>query len=99
MVLAWGAGIAWIAGQQLYLGAQGITPMTERGKWVERLISYVRGRNLIGKPATTRTFQQHIRCKLKATEVREMVTQLIQIGHLQQEADGTLVMVAKPAED
>ena len=95
----WGAGIAWIAGQQLYLGAQGITPMTERGKWVERLISYVRGRNLIGKPATTRTFQQHIRCKLKAAEVREMVTQLIQIGHLQQEADGTLVMVAKPAED
>ena len=60
---------------------------------------YVRGRNLIGKPATTRTFQQHIRCKLKAAEVREMVTQLIQSGHLQQEADGTLVMVAKPAED
>ena len=76
----WGAGIAWNAGLQLYLGARGVTPMTERGKWIERLINYVRARNLIGKPATVRTFQQHIRCKLKAAEVREMVAQLVQIG-------------------
>jgi hypothetical protein len=95
----WGAGIAWNAGQQLYLGAQGVTPATERGKWIERLINYVRARNLIGKSATVRTFQQHIQCKLKAAEVREMVAQLVQIGHLQQQADGTLVLVAKPTED
>ena len=79
----WGTGIAWTAGQQLCLGAQGVTPVTERGKWVERLISYVRARNLTGDPATVRTFQQHIRCRLKAADVREMVTQLIQIGQLQ----------------
>jgi hypothetical protein len=95
----WGAGIAWIAGQQLYLGAQGVTPITERGRWIERITDYVRGRNMVGKRATVRTFQQHIRCKLKATEVREMIAQLVQIGHLHQEADGTLAVIAKPAED
>jgi hypothetical protein len=63
-----------------------------------RLLSYVRGRNLAGKPATVRTFQQHIHCKLKAAEVREMVAQLIQIGQLRPEADGTLFVIAKPAE-
>jgi hypothetical protein len=95
----WGTGIAWIAGKQLYLGAQGVTPATERGKWIERLLNYVRARNLIGKPATVRGFQQHIRCKLKAAEVREMVAQLVQIGQLQQQVDGTLVLVVKPTED
>jgi uncharacterized protein DUF3987/bifunctional DNA primase/polymerase-like protein len=96
--MRWGAGIAWIAGQQLCLGAQSVTPVTERGKWVERLISYVRARNLVGKPATIRTFQQHIRCKLKATDVREMIAQLTQIGQLQQQSDGTLTVVANPSE-
>jgi hypothetical protein len=45
-----------------------------------------------------RTFQQHIRCRLKAADVREMIAQLIQIGQLQQQPDGTLVLVAKPLE-
>ena len=94
----WGAGIAWIAGQQLYIGAQSVTPTTERGKWIERLINHVRARSLSGDPATVRTFQQHIRCKLKAAEVQEMVAQLIQIGHLQRQPDGSLVLVAKPLE-
>jgi hypothetical protein len=94
----WGTGIAWTAGQQLCVGAQSVTPVTERGKWVERLISYVRARNLTGDPATVRTFQQHIRCRLKAADVHEMITQLIQIGQLQRQPDGTLVLVAKPLE-
>jgi hypothetical protein len=75
-----------------------VTPVTERGKWIERVISYVRARNLTGDAATARTFQQHIRCRLKATEVREMIAQLIQIGQLQQQPDGTLVLVTIPSE-
>ena len=59
---------------------------------------YVRGRNLTGKPANMRTFQQHIRCKLKATEVREMVAQLVQIGELEQGTGGALVLIASPEE-
>jgi hypothetical protein len=94
----WGAGIAWTTGQQLCIGAQSVTPTTERGKWIERLISYVRARNLAGKPATARTFQQHIQCRLKAADAREMIAQLIQVGQLQQQPDGTLVLVANPSE-
>jgi len=95
----WGAGIAWTAGQQLCFGAQSVTPVTERGKWIDRLISYIRARNLLGKPATVRTFQQHIRCGLKAKDVREIIADLVQTGQLQQQLDGTLITVAKPNEE
>jgi hypothetical protein len=94
----WGAGIAWIAARQTYFGAQGVTPMTDRGDWIKRLKGYVRSRNMTGKPANIRTFQQHIRCKLKAAEVRDMVAQLIQIGELEQGTDGALVLIASPEE-
>jgi hypothetical protein len=47
-------------------------------------------------PATVRTFQQHIRRRLKAADVRQMIAHLVQIGQLQQQPDGTLVLVARP---
>src|SRR5262249_46432674 len=84
----WGAGIAWTTGQQLCVGAQSVIPVTERGKWVNRLINYVRTRGLLGKSATVRTFQQHIRCGLKARDVREMIAEMVQTGQLQQQPDG-----------
>ena len=66
-------------------------------QWIQ--IGYVRARNLASRPATVRTFQQHIHCRLKAAEVREMITQLIQVGQLQQQPDGTLVLVINPSEE
>jgi hypothetical protein len=72
--------------------------MTDRGDWIKRLRGYVRSRNMTGKPANIRTFQQHIRCKLKAAEVRDMVAQLIQIGELEQGTGGALVLIASPEE-
>src|SRR5215471_20892349 len=95
----WGAGIAWTAGQQLCFGAQNVMPVTERNKWVNRLINYVRTRGLLSKSATVRTFQQHIRCGLKAKEIREIIAELVQTDQLKQEPDGTLVTVARPKEE
>src|SRR5262249_15754891 len=95
----WGAGIAWTAAQQLCFGAQSVTPVTERGKRVDRLINYVRVRSMLGKSSTIRTFQQHIRCGLKARDVREIVADLVQIGQLQQQPDGTLIAIARPNEE
>ena len=95
----WGAGIAWTTAQQLCFGAQSVTPITERGKWVDRVINYVRARSVLGKSSTIRTFQQHIRCGLKARDVREIVADLVQIGQLQQQPDGTLITIARPNEE
>src|SRR5262249_20339167 len=64
----WGTGIAEISARQAYLGAQSVVPTNERGRWITRLVNYVRARNLDGKPANLRGFQQYIRCQLKATE-------------------------------
>jgi hypothetical protein len=95
----WGAGIAWTAGQQLCFGAQSVTPVTERNKWVDRLINYVRARSVLGKSATVRTFQQHIRCGLRAKDIREIVAEMVQTGQLQQQPDGTLITIAKLNEE
>jgi hypothetical protein len=94
----WGAGIAWTTGQQLCFGAQSVTPVTERNKWVDRLINYVRARSMLGKSATVRTFQQHIRCGLRAKEIREIIAELVQTGQLQQQPDGTLIAIVQPYE-
>ena len=95
----WGAGIAWTTGQQLCFGAQTVTPVTERNKWVDRLINCVRARSLLGKSATVRTFQQHIRCGLRAKEIREIIAEMVQTDQLQQQPDGTLITVARPNEE
>jgi hypothetical protein len=95
----WGAGIAWTAGQQLCFGAENVVPENERGKWIDRLIGHIHTRALAGKAATVRTFQQHIRCRLKARDVREIIAELAQSGQLQQRPDGTLATVARPTEE
>jgi len=82
--IRWGTRIAEISARQAYLGAGGVIPTNERIRWINRLLSYVRARNLESKPATVRGFQQHIRCALKAAEVRDMVAQLVQTGYLEQ---------------
>src|SRR5262249_53011131 len=41
----WGAGIAEASANQTYLGAEGVVPANERGRWIDRLIKYVRTRN------------------------------------------------------
>jgi bifunctional DNA primase/polymerase-like protein/uncharacterized protein DUF3987 len=94
----WGAGIAWTAGQQLCLGAQSVIPVTERSKWVDRLFNYVRACSLTNKPATIRIFQQRVRGALKAKEIQEIVAEMVGLGLLQQDQDGTLTVVANTDE-
>src|SRR5262249_774065 len=96
--IRWGTSIAEISARQAYFGAQGVVPNNERGRWIDRLINFVCARNLDGKPANVRAFQQHIRCKLKATEVRDMVAQLVQTQYLEQQSDGELVCTQKSME-
>src|SRR5215471_1651840 len=94
----WGAGIAWTAGQQLCFGAQNVIPVTERSKWVDRLFNYIRACNLTNKKATVRSFQQRIRGALKTKEIREIVAEMVGLGLLQQDRDGTLTIVANTDE-
>src|SRR5262249_48473325 len=88
--IQWGTGIAETSARQAFVGAQKVVPINERGRWVDRLLNYIRARNLEGKLANARTFQQHIRCALKAAEVRDMIAQLIYTCHLEQRPDGSL---------
>jgi hypothetical protein len=89
--IRWGTSIAEISARQAYLGAQGVVPTNERSRWIDRLLNFVRARNLDGKPANVRSFQQHIRCALKAVEVRDMIAQLVQTQYLEQQPNGELV--------
>jgi hypothetical protein len=96
--IKWGTGIAEISARQAYLGARGIIPTNERIRWMDRLLNYVRARNLDGKPANVRSFQQHIRCALKAAEVRDLIAQAIQTGYLEQQPNGELAFKQKLTE-
>jgi hypothetical protein len=96
--IRWGTSIAEISARQAYLGARGIIPTNERIRWMDRLLNYVRARNLDGKPANVRSFQQHIRCALKAAEVRNLIAQATQTGYLEQQPNGELVFKQKLTE-
>ena len=95
----WGAGIAWLTGQQLYAGAQTAVPETERSRWIKRILDRIRAGNFKKKKVNVRYLQQRLGRYLKAKEIKEIVAEMIGLDLLRQEPDGTLAIVMEPADE
>ena len=95
----WGAGIAWLTGQQLYAGAQTAVPETERSRWIKRILDRIRAGNFKKKKVKVRYLQQRLGRYLKAKEIKEIVAEMIGLDLLRQEPDGTLAIVMEPADE
>ena len=67
----WGAGIAWLTGQQLYAGAQTAVPETERSRWIKRILDRIRAGNFKKKKVKVRYLQQRLGRYLKAKEIKD----------------------------
>ena len=95
----WGAGIAWLTGQQLFAGAQTAVPETERSRLIKRILDRIRAGNFKKKKVKVRYLQQRLGRYLKAKEIKEIVAEMIGLDLLRQEPDGTLAIVMEPADE
>src|SRR5262245_14401103 len=95
----WGAGIAWLTGQQLYAGTQTAVPETERSRWIKRILDRIRAGNFKKKKVNVRYLQQRLGRYLKAKEIKEIVAEMIGLDLLRQEPDGTLDIVIEQGDE
>jgi hypothetical protein len=82
--MEWGADIAWTAGQSLVAAAMNYTPGNERRNWYEKILGFVE-RRLVVK---TRDIQQHIHGALRSPEIKDILGQLVEAGHIVKTKDG-----------
>src|SRR5262249_22840849 len=95
----WGAGIAWLAGQQICAGAANVVPETERSRWVRRILDRIRAGRLKNKKVNARHLHQQFGKHLKAKDIKEIVVEMIGLELLRQEPDGTLTVSEAGDED
>ena len=80
--MRWGAGIAWQASYRLAMAARALAEDTEYGRRCGKLTDYVRDCETSGQPATVRSYMRNRGRGLKAKDVKEMVSHLIEVGLL-----------------
>jgi len=95
----WGAGIAQLAGERLYANTRNTLPETERSRWIRRILDRIRTGRLKNKKVDIRYLQQRLGRYLKAKDIKEIVAEMIGIGLLRLEPDGTLIIIEMGDED
>jgi hypothetical protein len=82
--MEWAAGITWVAGQNLAERAGSYLPDNERGNYVDKIAGLIHRRGLM-KP---RDIQQFIRGRLKSSEIKDILAQLVEAGEIEWSLDG-----------
>jgi hypothetical protein len=83
--MEWGTGLAWTAGQALATAAMKYLPDNERSDYTSKILMLIRRRHGIIKP---RDIQQYLRGRLRSTEIKDILAQLIEAGEIERAGDG-----------
>ena len=73
----WGCGITWIACQRLYASMLDVTPETERGRNIRRILNRIRYGKLNKETTNIRYIQQGVGRSLKSREIKELVADML----------------------
>jgi hypothetical protein len=77
--MEWGAGIAWKAAQGLAEAAQDHVPENERSEMSAKIANLIRRRGIM-KP---RDIQQFIRSRIRSSEIKDILGQLVDAGEIE----------------
>jgi hypothetical protein len=89
--MQWAASLAWVAGQAMAGAVIDIVPQNERGAFVDKLLEIIRRRGTV----RARDIQQAIKGRLRSSEIKDIVRQLIEAGEVECLPDGSCRAVNK----
>jgi hypothetical protein len=82
--MEWGTGLAYLAGLDMATLAQDFLPRNERGNMADKIANYIYRKG----PVKPRDIQQFLKGRLRSSEIKDIVGQLVEAGEVEWTGQG-----------